>query len=64
MFGSLVFPLGMYAVASLHLSLAADFPPLSAISHTMVWIALAAWAVTFTAFIRAFGRSFLSFGQA
>lgn len=64
MFWSLVFPLGMYAVASLHLSLAADFPPLSAISHTMVWIALAAWAVTFTAFIRASGRSFLSFGQA
>jgi tellurite resistance protein TehA-like permease len=43
---SLVFPLGMYALASLRLSLAADFPPLRAISHAMVWVALAAWGAT------------------
>lgn len=41
---SLVFPLGMYALASLRLSLAADFPPLRAVSHGMVWVALAAWS--------------------
>jgi tellurite resistance protein TehA-like permease len=43
---SLVFPLGMYALATLRLSLAADFPPLRAISHAMVWVALAAWIAT------------------
>jgi len=43
---SLVFPLGMYALASLRLSLAADFSPLRTISRAMVWIALAAWAAT------------------
>jgi tellurite resistance protein TehA-like permease len=42
---SLVFPLGMYAVATLHLSLAADFPPLRVLSAAMVWIAFAAWIV-------------------
>jgi tellurite resistance protein TehA-like permease len=46
LFWSLVFPLGMYALASLRLSLVADFPPLRFISSTMVWIALAAWAAT------------------
>lgn len=46
MLWSLVFPLGMYALASLRLSLASDFPPLRSVSLTMVWVALAAWAVT------------------
>jgi tellurite resistance protein TehA-like permease len=46
MLWSLVFPLGMYALASLRLSLAGDFPPLHAISLAMVWVALAAWAAT------------------
>ena len=46
MLWSLVFPLGMYALASLRLSLASDFPPLRSISLTMVWVALAAWAAT------------------
>lgn len=40
---SLVFPLGMYAVASVRLGLAADLPPLQWISRGMVWVALAAW---------------------
>ncbi len=47
MLWSLVFPLGMYALASLRLSLASDFPPLRAVSLTMVWIALFVWAATF-----------------
>jgi tellurite resistance protein TehA-like permease len=46
MLWSLVFPLGMYALASLRLSLAADFAPLRAISGAMVWVALGAWALT------------------
>lgn len=46
MFWSLVFPLGMYALASLRLSLAAEFPPLRVVAETMVWVALAAWVAT------------------
>ncbi len=58
MFWSLVFPLGMYALASLRLSLAADFPPLRSISGAMVWVALAAWAATGFGFASASWRSF------
>jgi tellurite resistance protein TehA-like permease len=46
MLWSLVFPLGMYALASLRLSLAADFAPLRLISGAMVWVALGAWSLT------------------
>jgi tellurite resistance protein TehA-like permease len=53
MLWSLVFPLGMYALASLRLSLAAGLPALRAISVTMTWIAVAAWAATALAFARA-----------
>jgi tellurite resistance protein TehA-like permease len=42
---SMVFPLGMYSVASFRLGLAADFPPLRWISHGMVWVAFAAWCL-------------------
>jgi len=64
MFWSLVFPLGMYALASLRLSLAADFPPLKSISHAMVWVALAAWTTTSLAFASASWRSFRDFSQS
>lgn len=46
MFWSMVFPLGMYALASLRLSLAADFAPLRTVSLAMVWIALGVWTAT------------------
>jgi tellurite resistance protein TehA-like permease len=46
MLWSLVFPLGMYALASLRLSLAADFAPLRVISGAMVWVAFSAWVLT------------------
>ena len=55
---ALVFPLGMYALASLRLSLASDFPPLRAISHSMIWIALAAWAATACGLVLSTWRSF------
>lgn len=48
---SFVFPLGMYAVASARLGLAADFPPLQWISQLMVWVAFAAWCLTGAAFL-------------
>jgi len=46
MLWSFVFPLGMYALASLRLSLASDFAPLRTVSLAMVWVALAAWSAT------------------
>lgn len=52
---SLVFPLGMYALASLRLSLAAEFSPLRSVAQTMVWIALAAWVATVSGFALAVG---------
>ncbi len=64
MYWSLVFPLGMYALASLRLSLATDFPPLRSISHAMVWVALAVWAVTGFALASASWRSFREFTQS
>ena len=47
MLWSLVFPLGMYALASLRLSLAAEFSPLRQIADFMIWVALAVWGATF-----------------
>ncbi len=52
MLWSLVFPLGMYALASLRLSLAAEFPPLHAVARTMIWVAFAVWAATALALAR------------
>lgn len=46
MLWSLVFPLGMYALATGRLSLAGDFWPLQLISHAMIWVALVAWAAS------------------
>ena len=46
MYWSLVFPLGMYAVATYRLSLASDFQPIEIFSQVMVWVALGAWIAT------------------
>ena len=64
MLWSLVFPLGMYALASLRLSLASDFPPLRSLSLAMVWIALAAWAATAAGLALASWRSWRTFATA
>jgi tellurite resistance protein TehA-like permease len=61
MLWSLVFPLGMYSLASLRLSLAADFPPLRTISHAMLWVSLAVWVATFAGFLIASWRSLREF---
>lgn len=42
---SMVFPLGMYAVASYRLGLTAEFPPLEWISYLMVWSAFIVWCL-------------------
>ena len=64
MLWSLVFPLGMYALASLRLSLATDFPPLHSISLMMVWVALAAWLATASGFALASWRSYREYAGA
>lgn len=43
---SVVFPLGMYTVATFKLSLAADFTPLQAVAGIMLWVAFGAWLAT------------------
>jgi tellurite resistance protein TehA-like permease len=58
MLWSLVFPLGMYALASLRLSLAAEFTPLRRVADAMIWVALAAWAVAFLSMTARIVRGF------
>jgi tellurite resistance protein TehA-like permease len=58
MLWSLVFPLGMYGLASLRLSLASEFTPLHTVAEAMVWIALAAWAITAASFVITSWHSF------
>jgi tellurite resistance protein TehA-like permease len=43
---NLVFPLGMYTVATYRLSLAADYTALQSVSRVMLWVAFAAWLGT------------------
>ncbi len=52
MYWSLVFPLGMYSVASHRLSLAADFPPLRLAARAMMWVGLSAWAIVAAGLVR------------
>ena len=56
MFWSLVFPLGMYSLATYRLSLAADFPPLQWVPRIMIWVALGAWVLTMMGALAAFWR--------
>ncbi|TFV64002.1 tellurite resistance protein permease [Geodermatophilus sp. DF01-2] len=48
---SVVFPLGMYAVAGLYLDQANDLPVVGAVGATWLWVAFAAWALTLAAMI-------------
>ena len=48
---SIVFPLGMYAVASTYLGRADHLPILEAIGAGWIWVALAAWVVVFVAMV-------------
>jgi tellurite resistance protein TehA-like permease len=54
---SVVFPLGMYAVASVTLGRALDFEFMSLLASVWVWFAIAAWAIVFVLLIAAFSRS-------
>ncbi|MEO7423080.1 MAG: tellurite resistance/C4-dicarboxylate transporter family protein [Ornithinibacter sp.] len=46
---SIIFPLGMYAVASIYLGRADGLPIVGAIGSAELWIAFAAWTATFAA---------------
>jgi len=58
---SMVFPLGMYAVASHRLSLVAEVPALQSMSRVMAWIAFAAWCATGIGLLSASWRSARAF---
>ncbi len=49
---SLVFPLGMYTVATIRLSLAADYAPLRDAPKAFVWVAFAAWLLAFVGLLK------------
>jgi tellurite resistance protein TehA-like permease len=56
---SIVFPLGMYAVASKYLGAADHLPIVAGIGRVEIWIALAAWAATFAAMLLHLRRTVL-----
>jgi tellurite resistance protein TehA-like permease len=64
MLWSIVFPLGMYAVATDRLSLANGYLPLQMLSYSMAWVALGAWVVTAAALIVASARSLRKFARS
>lgn len=49
---SIIFPLGMYAVASISLGRADRLPIVESIGDAWLWVAVAAWAVVFVAMAR------------
>jgi tellurite resistance protein TehA-like permease len=49
---SLVFPLGMYAVAGIYLGRADHLPVVEAVGRTELWVALTVWLVVFVAMAR------------
>lgn len=61
---SLVFPLGMYSVATFRLSLATQFPFLGSLGREFVWIAIPAWLATACAMVVSHVRSLAPAGSA
>jgi tellurite resistance protein TehA-like permease len=57
---SIVFPLGMYAVAGIYLGRADRLPVVEAVGRAWLWVALAAWLVTFVAMVAHLHRTVLS----
>lgn len=57
---SIVFPLGMYAVAGIYLGQADRLPVVGHIGALMLWVALAAWAITFVAMVLHLARTLIA----
>ncbi len=57
---SIVFPLGMYAVASDRLGVLAEFPPMVWISQVMLCAGLVAWASASSGLLRRLGQTIFS----
>jgi tellurite resistance protein TehA-like permease len=55
---SIVFPLGMYTVASYRLALTAGFEPLFWIANLMIWVAIATWGLVMAALLWQIARGF------
>lgn len=56
LYWAMVFPLGMYAMATYHLSLALDQAWLQPLAQTFMWIALSAWVLAAIGLIGALGQ--------
>ena len=54
---SIIFPLGMYGVATRALGEADHLPIVQAIGRFEIWLALAAWAATAAAMLTHIGRT-------
>ncbi len=60
---SIVFPLGMYAVASMELGMAAELPIVESIGRAWTWVAVAAWSAVFLGMCHSLARSALRAGS-
>ena len=56
---SMVFPLGMYAVASARIGQVAEFPPMIWIAQIMIILALFAWCLSMSGMLRKLNTLFL-----
>jgi tellurite resistance protein TehA-like permease len=54
---SIIFPLGMYAVAGIYLGDADDLPVVGLVGRVELWVALAAWTVVAVAMVRHVART-------
>jgi tellurite resistance protein TehA-like permease len=56
---SIIFPLGMYAVAGIYLGETDRLPVVEAIGGLWLWLAVAAWALVFVAMVVHLARTVL-----
>ncbi|AQS72670.1 tellurite resistance/C4-dicarboxylate transporter family protein [Corynebacterium ammoniagenes] len=60
---SMVFPIGMFSVASVTLGRVDSLPTVEALGEVAVWIAVAVWAIVFIAMLRHFVLLFIRTGR-